>query len=234
MKSFKVTQILLALIPFTLASNFDCDQFYTVQNDDYCYGISAGNSISLTKLKILNPEIDCENLTPGDSLCVKADLHYSDYINFVSVDDSMKKRSNTNDVVDTDDIVDQYTETKEKVNDAMDRLFPDAEEAEEFKTNSEYAISGFVDAMSYSETDDIKNIDTEECKARCSVALSQFEDVVNDPSNNFNLESYNNVLQESDQDTIDSNYFYNLCVNQCYLLEEFKEAYDGDNVADKN
>ncbi|OUM62356.1 carbohydrate-binding module family 18 protein [Piromyces sp. E2] len=277
MKSFKVAQLLLALVPFTIASDITCEQFYTVQTDDYCYGISAENGISLTKLKILNPNINCDNLISGSSLCVKANLHYSDYVNYVTVDGrcgeglgncpagqccgingycgtgdeycgtgcqsefghcyipgtTMMKRNNVNDnMVNIDD---QYTETKEKVDDAMDHLFPDDKKAEEFRKNSEYALSGFDDAMTFSESNDgvdLKNINTEECKAKCDAALAQFEDVINDPSNNFNLESYNKVLQLSDQGTIDKKYYYNICINQCNLLDEFKEVYANDNIAE--
>ncbi|OUM62355.1 carbohydrate-binding module family 18 protein, partial [Piromyces sp. E2] len=264
--------------PLTIASNIKCEQFYTVQADDYCYGISAGNGISLTKLKILNPEIDCENLIPGSSVCTKGNLHYSDYVDYVSVDGrcgegygncpagqccgsngycgtgdeycgigcqtgfghcyipgtTMVKRDYTYETVENN-IVDQSTNIKEKVNDAMEQLFPDAKEAEEFKSFSEFALAGFENAMNFTEIHDgvdLQSINTDECKAKCGAALAQFEYVINDPNNNFNLESYNDVLQLSDQGSIDKDYFFNVCINQCYLIDEFKEVYANANISE--
>jgi len=275
MKIFNIAQLLLSLIPISIASNINCEKFYTVQKNDYCYGIAAGNGISLTKLKILNPDLNCNKITAGTSVCIEAQLHYSDYVNYISVDgrcgegvghcpsgeccgsdgycgtgsdycgigcqkefgqcdlsSTIDKRDDINEG-DENKINSIDNDIKEKVNDAVERVFPDPAEAAQFKSFSKFALVGFENALDFNQMMkgvELQHINTDECKAKCDDALVQFETIVNDPNNNFDLESYNKVLEESNQGTIDKNYYHNICINQCNLIGEFKHVYANANI----
>ncbi|KDN33658.1 hypothetical protein RSAG8_13251, partial [Rhizoctonia solani AG-8 WAC10335] len=47
-----------------------CSKFYTVQSGDYCYKIQTEQNISDTDLKTLNPGFTCEEIFPGQLICV--------------------------------------------------------------------------------------------------------------------------------------------------------------------
>ncbi|ORX55837.1 hypothetical protein BCR36DRAFT_581007 [Piromyces finnis] len=126
-----------------------------------------------------------------------------------------------------------YNDTKEKVNKAMKLVLPDPAEAAEFKSFSEFALVGFENAMNFTETldgIDLQYVSSEQCRAKCTDANIQFKTIINDPKNNFNLETYNKVLHESGQGTIDNDYYYNICINQCLLIDEFKEIYNNAKI----
>ncbi|ORX87774.1 hypothetical protein BCR32DRAFT_289083 [Anaeromyces robustus] len=80
-----IIQILSSLIYISHASSIACKQYYTIKNGDNCQNIAIRHNISVEKLKIINPLIDCDSLEDETSLCIKADLKYLDYID-ISLD----------------------------------------------------------------------------------------------------------------------------------------------------
>jgi len=84
-KTIFLIQILFSLIYESYASSVECKQYYNINAGDNCQNIAIQHNISVEKLKILNPFIDCSDIENESTLCVKADLKYLDYID-ISID----------------------------------------------------------------------------------------------------------------------------------------------------
>ncbi|PSR81320.1 hypothetical protein PHLCEN_2v6399 [Hermanssonia centrifuga] len=69
------SSVLVALValPFVAQSvAADCTRTYTITDGDICDSISAAHNVSTYQLAVVNPKIDaqCNNLQPGDTLCL--------------------------------------------------------------------------------------------------------------------------------------------------------------------
>jgi len=277
MKSFISIQIVLLIIQFCIASKIVCEKKYKIKKDDYCYGIATKHEISISKLKIINPKINCDDLKVGDNICVKAKLNYHHYVDKINVNgkcgdgigrcpkgeccskegycgvgkeycdngcqsefgecsnpkiSSHKRSEISSGETNEEDYYGKMADIEKLVDFTMSSLFS-KEEAEEFKKFAEEAFKGFENALAQNHTVNEYDLDTfniNECQANCNNALNQFENVVNDSSNNFNLKTFNYILISSDQGSVDENYFANVCRSQCYFIEEFITAFKNDNI----
>jgi len=66
---------LAALLATQSAFAATCSRSYTVKAGDICDTISANNQVSTYQLAAINPSIDagCDNLLPGETLCLGTD-----------------------------------------------------------------------------------------------------------------------------------------------------------------
>jgi len=81
---------------FTSVFATSCTRMYTVVSGDTCYEISEAQSVSSYQLAYLNPGIDptCDNLIPGEQLCLESQKMKCEYTHTVEENDTCQSVAN--------------------------------------------------------------------------------------------------------------------------------------------
>jgi len=251
MKTLNILCLLASTITFAKGYKISCKKYYTTSGTEKCLSIVNKNELSLTLFNTLNPDINCDNPIPDNTLlCVSGKP-------IISFDGTCGPKSGSCPFGEccsngkcgkTKDFCGASCDPNYGIcrnllaGGNISKSGKTKTEPEDFDKSSIETISKLFSL----KTDDAKkfynysnqaidiydiaflnsvrnNLTVKECKQNCAVAHTKFGNLLNFNTFNFSLDRYNKFLKTLGQPDISKTELLELCNNQCYAYKELKE-----------